>query len=146
MTTNFKKIFSVILVIAFACMMFTGCAPAAGGEAAGGGASSIIMIVVLIVVFYFFLIRPEKKRSKEMQNMLNNIQAADEVITNGGIIGRVVSVKDEFVLIETGSDRTKIRVLKNAIAKNNTVHEAPAEVAPEPKKKKKNKDKPTEIK
>lgn len=119
-------------------------------SANGGGWGSILGMLIplglMILFFYFFLIRPEKKRSKEMQNMLNNIQVADEVITNGGIIGRVVSVKDEFVLIETGSDRTKIRVLKNAIAKNNTVHEAPAEVAPEPKKKKKNKDKPTEIK
>ena len=66
-----------------------------------------------------------------------------EVITNGGIIGRVLSVKEDTVLIETGSDRTKIRVLKSAIAKNNTVHEAPAEEAPAKKKKG---DKPAEIK
>ncbi len=105
----------------------------------------IIPLGLMVLFFYFFLIRPEKKRSKEMENMLNNIQVADEVVTNGGIIGRVLSVKEDTVLIETGSDRTKIRVLKQAIAKNNTVHEAPAEVAPEIKKKK-NKDKPTEIK
>lgn len=117
---------------------------------AGGDWGSILGMLIplglMILFFYFFLIRPEKKRSKEMQNMLNNIQVADEVITNGGIIGRVLSVKDEFVLIETGSDRTKIRILKSAIAKNNTLHEMTAEAAPEPKKKKKNKDKPTEIK
>lgn len=122
----------------------------AGAEQAASGASMlslIIPIVLMVVVFYFFVIRPEKKRNKEMQNMLNNIQVADEVITNGGIIGRVVSVKEDTILIETGSDRTKIRVLKSAIAKNNTVHEAPAEAAPEPKKlAKKDKDKPKEIK
>lgn len=120
----------------------------AGTDAAVGGASMlslIIPIVLMVVVFYFFVIRPEKKRNKEMQDMLSNIQVADEVITNGGIIGRVVSVKEDTILIETGSDRTKIRVLKSAIAKNNTVHEAPAESAPEPKKLSK-KEKPKEIK
>jgi preprotein translocase subunit YajC len=104
----------------------------------------IIPIALMIVIFYFLIIRPEKKRNKEMQDMLNNIQVADEVITNGGIIGRVLSVKEDTVLIETGSDRTKIRVMKSAIAKNNTVHEAPA--AETPKKLKKDKDKPTDIK
>ncbi len=105
----------------------------------------LIPLALIVVFFYFFIIRPEKKRNKEMQSMLDNIQVADEVITNGGIIGRVLSVKEDTVLIETGSDRTKIRVLKTAIAKNNTVHEAPAEAAPKKKKKGKD-DKPAEIK
>lgn len=122
---------------------------AASSAAATDGASVASMLTMLIplalivVFFYFFIIRPEKKRNKEMQNMLNSIQVADEVITNGGIIGRVLSVKEDTVLIETGSDRTKIRVLKSAIAKNNTVHEAPAEESPAKKKKG---DKPAEIK
>lgn len=124
---------------------------AAGGNPNMDPAANIITLVVpivlLVVFFYFFFIRPEKKRNKEMQDMLNSIQVADEVITNGGIIGRVVSVKEDTILLETGSDRTKIRIMKSCIAKNNTVHETPAEVAPEPKrKKKKDGDKPTEIK
>ncbi len=106
----------------------------------------LIPLGLMVVFFYFFLIRPEKKRSKEMQDMLNNIQVADEVVTNGGIIGRVVSVKEDTVLLETGSDRTKIRILKQAIAKNNTVHEQLEQAAAEKKAAKKNKDKPTEIK
>ena len=118
---------------------------AATGATVGSMLTMIIPLGLLIVFFYFFIIRPEKKRNKEMQNMLNNIQVADEVITNGGIIGRVLSVKEDTVLLETGSDRTKIRVLKTAIAKNNTVHETPEEAAPTPKKKKKG-DKPAEIK
>lgn len=124
---------------------------ASSGVTAEGGMASMLSLILplglMVLFFYFFLIRPEKKRNKEMQNMLNNIQVADEVITNGGIIGRVLSVKEDTILMETGSDRTKIRVLKSCIAKNNTVHEAPAEVAAEPKAKKKKKgDKPTEIK
>ena len=118
---------------------------AATGATVGSMLTMIIPLALLILFFYFFIIRPEKKRNKEMQNMLNNIQVADEVITNGGIIGRVLSVKEDTVLLETGSDRTKIRVLKTAIAKNNTVHETPEEAAPTPKKKKKG-DKPAEIK
>lgn len=106
--------------------------------------SMIIPLALMVLVFYFLIIRPEKKRNKEMQDMLSNIQVADEVITNGGIIGRVVSVKEDTVLIETGSDRTKIRIMKSCIAKNNTMHEAPAEEKPEPKKGKK--DKHTDIK
>ena len=117
-------------------------------NAAGGVGSMLTMLIplaLIILFFWLFIIRPEKKRNKEMQDMLNNIQVADEVITHGGIIGRVLSVKEDTVLIETGSDRTKIRVLKSAIAKNNTMHEAPAEAAPAKKKKGKD-DKPAEIK
>ncbi len=123
-------------------------AAGAAGAADGGWMSMLTLIIplgLMVLFFYFFLIRPEKKRNKEMQDMLNNIQVADEVITNGGIIGRVLSVKEDTILIETGSDRTKIRVLKSCIAKNNTVHETPAEAAPAPKAKKKD-GKPTEIK
>lgn len=115
------------------------------GSTLGSMLTLIIPIALMILIFYFLIMRPEKKRNKEMQDMLNNIQVADEVITTGGIIGRVISVKEDTVLIETGSDRTKIRIMKSSIAKNNTVHEAPA-AAPEPKKLKKDKDKPTDIK
>lgn len=106
----------------------------------------LIPLALIVVFFYFFIIRPEKKRTKEMQSMLENIQVADEIITNGGIIGRVLSVKEDTILIETGSDRTKIRILKSAVAKNNTVHEIPAETAAPKKKKKGKDDKPAEIK
>ncbi len=117
-----------------------------GAAQAGSMLTMLIPLGLMVVFFYFFLIRPEKKRNQEMQNMLNNIQVADEIVTNGGIIGRVLSVKEDTVLIETGSDRTKIRILKQAIAKNNTVHEAMMQEAEAKKKSKKNKDKPTEIK
>ncbi|HCF83562.1 MAG TPA: preprotein translocase subunit YajC [Ruminococcaceae bacterium] len=94
----------------------------------GAQVSSVLMMIIplalMVVIFYFLILRPEKKRNKEMQAMLNNIQVADEVVTNGGIIGRVLSVKEDTVLIETGSDRTKIRILRSAIARNNTQHEA----------------------
>ena len=101
---------------------------AAPDDSMGAQVSSVLMMIIplalMVVIFYFLILRPEKKRNKEMQAMLNNIQVADEVVTNGGIIGRVLSVKEDTVLIETGSDRTKIRILRSAIARNNTQHEA----------------------
>ncbi len=87
----------------------------------------LIPLVLMIVIFYFLIIRPEKKRSKKMKEMLDNLEVADEIVTAGGIIGRVLSVKEDTVLIETGSDRTKIRVLKSSIAENRTVHDTQEE-------------------
>jgi len=112
----------------------TGTTTAAGG--ALGILSMIIPLGLMVLIFWLFIIRPEKKRTKEMQAMLNNLQVADEVVTNGGIVGLVVSLSKDTVLIETGSDRTKIRVMKSAIAKCNTEHEAPAEEAAPVKSKK----------
>ena len=91
-------------------------ATATGGASVASMLTMLIPLALIVVFFYFFIIRPEKKRNKEMQNMLNSIQVADEVITNGGIIGRVLSVKEDTVLIETGSDRTKIRFRRSAIS------------------------------
>ncbi|MCM1166392.1 MAG: preprotein translocase subunit YajC [Lachnospiraceae bacterium] len=111
---------------------FISSATASADTTQAGGLAAILGMVlplgVMVLIFWFLIIRPEKKRNKEMQNMLNSLQVADEVVTNGGIIGRVLSVQKDTVLIETGSDRTKIRVVKSAIAKCNTEHEndAPA--------------------
>ncbi len=90
-----------------------GCNATAGGT--GGGLLSIGLIVVMFVVLYFFMIRPQKKQEKETQAMRNNLQVGDEITTIGGIIGKIVSIKEETVMIETGHDRTKIRILKSAV-------------------------------
>lgn len=76
---------------------------------------SIILIVVMFVVLYFFMIRPQKKQEREVNEMRNNLQVGDEITTIGGIIGKIVSIKEETVMIETGHDRTKIRILKTAV-------------------------------
>ncbi|MCL2108408.1 MAG: preprotein translocase subunit YajC [Oscillospiraceae bacterium] len=85
--------------------------------------SSLMLFVPMILVLYFLMIRPQKKRSKLEKEMRDNLQIADEVVTSGGIIGRVLSIKDDTVLIETGGDRTRIRVLRSCIAENRTVHD-----------------------
>lgn len=78
---------------------------------------TIIMVVVLVAVFYFFLYRPQKKQEKEAAEMKNNLEVGDEITTIGGLIGEIVSIKDETCVIETSKERTKIRILKSAISK-----------------------------
>ncbi len=72
-------------------------------------------IVLLVVVFYFFMIRPQKKQERRDAEMRNALMVGDEVTTIGGIIGKVVSIKEETFVLETTKDRTKIRFLKGAI-------------------------------
>lgn len=79
------------------------------------GIMSIGLILVMIVAFYFLAIRPQKKQEREVNEMRNNLQVGDEITTIGGIIGKIISIKDETVMIETGHDRTKIRILKSAV-------------------------------
>ncbi len=77
----------------------------------------LIMMVGLLVVMYFFMIRPQKKQEKEQNAMRNNLAVGDEITTIGGIIGKVVSIKEETCVIETTHERTKIRILKSAVSR-----------------------------
>ena len=82
---------------------------------------SILILVLMFAVLYFFMIRPQKKQEREINDMRNNLKVGDEITTIGGIIGKIISIKEETVMIETGHDRTKIRILKTAV-KNGDVH------------------------
>ena len=89
-----------------------------GETTTGGGASScmpIILLAVMLVAMYFFMFRPQKKQEREINNMRANLQVGDEITTIGGIIGKIVSIKDETVLVETGRDKVRIRFLRSAI-------------------------------
>ena len=86
-------------------------------------AVQIVPFVLLIVVFYFVLIRQQRKRDKETQRMRNSLQVGDEIVTVGGVVGLVVSIKEDTVVLETGGDRSKIRVKRWAIQENLTVHD-----------------------
>ena len=88
------------------------------GTAPQGGGNlivTIVMIVAMIAFFYFFIIRPQKKQEKEAADMRDSIQVGDEITTIGGIIGKVVSIKDETLVLETTRAGTKIRILKSAV-------------------------------
>ena len=100
---------------------------AAGSVAEGGTIMDSIIsfapIVIVLIVFYFMLIRPQQKKDKEDRAMRENLEIGDEIITAGGIVGLVVSIKEDTVVIETGSDRSKIRIAKWAVAQNITAKE-----------------------
>jgi len=85
------------------------------GNSATGGITTIIMLVAMLAIFYFFMYRPQKKQEKETNEMRNGLTVGDEITTIGGIIGKIISIKDETVVIETSNDKTKIRILKTAI-------------------------------
>ncbi len=85
--------------------------------------SSLVIMVLVFVMMYFIMIRPQKKKEKEAKEMRDNLQIGDEVTTIGGITGIIVRKGDDTVVIETGGDRSKIRVKLWAISENVTVHD-----------------------
>lgn len=102
----------------------TGATGAAGAQGSSG--NPLVMIVMMAVLFgamYFFTIRPQKKKQKEDQQMRDSLQIGDEITTIGGIVGRVVTIKDDSIVIETGADRNKMKIMRWAIQTNNTAAE-----------------------
>ncbi|MCM1363618.1 MAG: preprotein translocase subunit YajC [Ruminococcus sp.] len=77
----------------------------------------------MFAIMYFVMIRPQKKRQKEEQAMRDAVDVGDEITTIGGICGRVVTVKENHLIIETGSDRTRMQIMKWAVQTNNTANE-----------------------
>lgn len=102
----------------------------ASGEVSTGGAvlSTFILPMVVLVFLYLLMIRPQQKQEKETRAMQESLQPGDEVITRGGIVGLVLRVDNntQTVLIETGSNHVKLRVIQEAIVKNMTAEEAQA--------------------
>ena len=97
-------------------------APAAEASPVATLIGSVLPFVLVLIVFYFLLIRPQKKRENEIAKMRSVLDIGDEVITSGGIVGTIVSMREDTVVIETGSDRSKIRIARWAISQNNTIH------------------------
>lgn len=104
----------------------TAYAAATDGQTGGGLGSTILMIVVMIAIFYFLLIRPENKRKKQAEEMRSALKKGDWLTTIGGVYGRVVSITDRTVVIETSEDRVRIEFLKSAIGSVGTLDEQAA--------------------
>ena len=100
-----------------------------GTVGAGDMGSSILMIVAMLGIFYFMLIRPENKRKKEAEQTRNSVKTGDEIVTIGGIVGKVVSVKDDKIVIETSADQVRIELMKWGISSNETAVAAAKEEA-----------------
>ena len=100
-------------------------AATAAGTAAGSQWSSLIIMVAIFAVFYFVLILPQKKQEKKQRAMIDAIKPGDEIITIGGVYGKVQTVKDDYVVIESTADKTKIKLAKSSISKCLTEHDEP---------------------
>ena len=95
----------------------------------GSMTSTVIMLVAMIGIFYFMLIRPENKRKKEAEETRNSLKVGDQISTIGGIIGKVVSVKEDTFVIETGADQVRIEFKKWAVSSNESAAAAAKEKA-----------------
>lgn len=93
------------------------------GAQQGSMYSMLIMFVIIIAFFYFLMIRPQKKKDKEQKDMRDSIQIGDEIMTIGGIVGIVVKKTEDTIVIETGGDKSKLRIKIWAIQENITISE-----------------------
>lgn len=98
----------------------------AAAPATAGGSNWIMMVVYIVVIgalFYFMLIRPQKKKQKEEQKLRDSLQIGDEILTIGGFYGKIISIKEEIIVIESQLDHSKQKIARWAIQQNLTVHE-----------------------
>lgn len=128
MMKSAKRILSLVLAVLMLAAM-TGCsamttATGEAGAADTSATSSIFSLVVtfglMIVLFYFLLIRPENKRKKQVNDMRSSLQVGDEITTIGGVVGKIVSLKDDIVVIETGADRVRVELTRWAVSTKGT--------------------------
>lgn len=82
--------------------------------AQGGNSSFLIMMVLFFVIFYFMLMRPQMKQAREHKKLIENLAKGDEVVTGGGLLGKITEIGDNFILLEVAKD-TEIKIQKNAI-------------------------------
>jgi preprotein translocase subunit YajC len=90
-----------------------------GGQAGGGGASMLFMLVAIFAIFYFLMIRPESKRRKERQQMMDSLARNDKVVTIGGLYGDVQDVHEDRVVLKI-AENVKVEVAKSAISSKRT--------------------------
>ena len=118
-----KQILAAVLVLALLAAL-AGCTPvSADASASGDGSAStmgsmfslIATFGLMIVLFYFLLIRPENKRKKQVNEMRSSLQVGDEITTIGGVVGKIVSIKDDTITLAIGAQRTEMVVARWAI-------------------------------
>lgn len=126
---NRKSLVRTMAVLAALLLLLalSGCVPSSsssGGTADSTTTSSgssgmlgfIIPLVLIVVVFYFFMIRPESKKKKKQAEMRSSLSVGDKITTIGGLVGKVVSIKDDLITFETSEDRVRVEVTKWAIS------------------------------
>jgi preprotein translocase subunit YajC len=93
---------------------FISTAHAADPGAQGDSLMSLVPLILVFVIFYFLLIRPQSKRQKEHQQMVSSLERGDEVVTNGGVIGKLTHVGEQFVTVEI-ADSIEIKLQRHAV-------------------------------
>lgn len=78
--------------------------------------SIVLPFALMFGIMYFLLILPEKKRNKKYNEMISSLEKNDEIVTRGGIMGKIIIVEENYVILETSAERTKLKVTKNGIA------------------------------
>ncbi len=101
-----------------------GAAPAAGGDM-WGTVMQFLPFIAIIVIFYFILIRPESKRKKAVAKMRQELMVGDEITTIGGVIGKIIAIKDDEITIETGADKVRLKFTRWAISAKGSGGQAP---------------------
>lgn len=120
--TAMKKFARRIFAAVLTCMTFAGAAFAegTGSTSATSGTAGMIQFIVsmaiLFAIFYFLMIRPENKRKKKVEEMRSGLKNGDEIITIGGIRGKIVNIAGDSITFETGEDRVRIQIAKWAIS------------------------------
>lgn len=102
---------------------------AATTDATANPLSSMTMLIptiLVIVAFWFILIRPQRKKEKQDAEMRKNVQIGDQIVSAGGIVGIIVKLEENTVVIETGNDRSKLRLRRWAISENLSIKEEAA--------------------
>jgi preprotein translocase subunit YajC len=94
---------------------FISSAYAQAAPAQGGSGSFLVMMVLFFAIFYFMLMRPQMKQAKEHKKLIENLAKGDEIVTTGGLLGKIVEVGDNFLVLEVAKE-TEIKVQKHAVA------------------------------
>lgn len=81
-----------------------------------GSLIQFLPMIFVLVLFYLMIFLPEKKRKKQYNSMLEGLKVNDEIMTKGGIMGRLVNIQDDYVILESGPDRARIKMSKHGIA------------------------------
>ncbi|MGE4354010.1 MAG: preprotein translocase subunit YajC [Oscillospiraceae bacterium] len=121
MKSKITKVLSLITLVSLFSVCFAGCSTTTGSDGTSSGSSAFVMIAYMALIFgmlYFFMVRPEKKRKKKLEEMRESLSVGDQITTIGGIVGKVVHIKDDFVILETSEDRVRLEIAKWAIGTN----------------------------
>ena len=96
-----------------------------------GGPYMILMIVLFIAIFYFMILRPENKKKKEQEALRSSLHRGDKITTIGGIMGKIIDIKDDKIVIETGEDQVRMELQKWSVMTNHSAEKEKSKRAAE---------------